>query len=309
MSTKKHYLEKELYDLLKNDSSAFQFLQDKCCDGMWYWDLEKPENEWMSDRFWKNFGYDPATKKHLVSEWQDIINQDDLEIALNNFRKHCEDSTHPYDQIVRYTREDGATSWVRCRGFVIRNEQGKPIRLLGTHFDITETKELKEREQVLTALQAIDDVVFVLNKDEVFDNCVVNNTSSSTFLPRKEFIGLHYSEVWPKHISKRFKTALKKIVVHKSVQSFDYMLLFEGKEKWFEVRITGKYNEDSLTGFVFVIRDISARKASEKILRDHCSAVDDFKEAVVEREETIYELRSHISNLECTSSDTSGGIK
>ena len=80
----------------------------------------------------------------MASEWQDIINQDDLKIALDNFVKHCEDVTHPYDQIVRYRHKDGSTVWVRCRGIAIRDETGKPIRMLGAHTDLTKLKRTEE---------------------------------------------------------------------------------------------------------------------------------------------------------------------
>jgi len=139
-----HYLKRELYGMVKQDEALFEFLQQGSLDGIWYWDLEAPENEWMSQRFWTLLGYDPAGKKHLASEWQDLINQEDLKVALENFTKHCEDPSHPYDQIVRYQHKDGTTVWVRCRGLAIRDEKGKPIRMLGAHTDLTQQKKIEE---------------------------------------------------------------------------------------------------------------------------------------------------------------------
>lgn len=133
-----HYLKKEIYDLVKTDDLVFEFLQDGVLDGIWYWDLEKVQNEWMSHKFWKLFGYDPNEKAHLSEEWQDIINQDDLKLATINFQKHLENPDYPYDQIVRYTHKDGSIVWVRCRGVAIYGLDGKPKRMLGAHLDITE---------------------------------------------------------------------------------------------------------------------------------------------------------------------------
>lgn len=73
MSSDEHYLKKELYDLMKRDSSIFEFFQNGSLDGIWYWDLEKPENEWMSPQFWTVLGYDPEEKEHLASEWQEDV--------------------------------------------------------------------------------------------------------------------------------------------------------------------------------------------------------------------------------------------
>ena len=138
------YLQDELYSQIKTDSSIFEFLENASLDGIWYWDLENPEYEWMSDRFWQVLGYDPDEKKNLSSEWQNIINPEDLERAKANFVAHCNDPSHPYDQIVRYRHQDDSTVWIRCRGIAIRDKQGKPIRMLGAHNDLTQIKQAQE---------------------------------------------------------------------------------------------------------------------------------------------------------------------
>jgi len=136
----KHYLEKELDDLVQSDEGVWAFIQEASLDGLWYWNLEKPDEEWMSPDFWRLFGIDPATKAHDPAEWQDLIFEEDLKVALGNFEKHCADPSHPYDQVVRYHHVDGSTIWVRCRGKAIRDKAGKPIRMLGAHNDITPFK-------------------------------------------------------------------------------------------------------------------------------------------------------------------------
>ncbi|MEL7130802.1 MAG: ATP-binding protein [Pseudomonadota bacterium] len=146
-----HYLKRELYDLIKADDAIFDFLQTSSLDGLWYWDLEQPEHEWMSEGFWQLFGVDPATKAHRASEWQDLIHPDDLKNALDNFHKHLADPNHPYDQIVRYRHAKGHMVTVRCRGLAIRDNTGKAIRLLGAHNDLT---ALKQHEEKLAASNA-----------------------------------------------------------------------------------------------------------------------------------------------------------
>lgn len=168
MSGTENYLKEELYDLVQKDTSLFEFFQQGSLDGVWYWDLEREDNEWMSPRFWELFGYDPSEKKHSPQEWQDMIYPEDLEVALNNLKRHCEDPNHPYDQTVRYRHKDGSTIWVRCRGIAIRDETGKPIRMLGAHTDVTELKrtveELRQKTieldrikiELTEALQTVD---------------------------------------------------------------------------------------------------------------------------------------------------------
>jgi len=132
-----HYLKKELYELVKTESSIFDFIQESCLDGIWYWDLNNPEEEWMSPRFWTALGYDYKVMPHKPSAWQGIINPDDFKLAIELVNKHCENPEIPYDQTLRYTHSNGSIVWIRCRALAIRDEEGKPIRMLGSHQDVT----------------------------------------------------------------------------------------------------------------------------------------------------------------------------
>jgi PAS domain S-box-containing protein len=136
-----HYLREELFELMRTDTRIFEFLETGSLDGTWYWDLNAPDHEWMSDRMWEVFGYGPNEKPHLASAWQDMINPDDLTVAFAELAAHLADPAVPYDQVVRYTHKAGHTVWVRCRGIAIRDDSGKPVRMLGAHQDITELKQ------------------------------------------------------------------------------------------------------------------------------------------------------------------------
>lgn len=138
-SDTRHYLERELEDLVQ-DRQIWQFIRAGSLDGIWYWDLEHPEHEWMSPEFWHLLGIDPATRAHSPSAWRDLIHPDDLKVATENFHAHCADPNHPYDQLVRYRHADGSTVWVRCRGLALRAADGTPIRMLGAHNDVTSLK-------------------------------------------------------------------------------------------------------------------------------------------------------------------------
>ncbi|WP_395344704.1 response regulator [Ningiella sp. W23] len=145
-----HRLESELYELIENDRRIFSFIEKSCLDGLWYWDLDAPEYEWMSPNFWLTLGFDPKEKRHLAEEWQELIFKEDLDLAVENFQKHCADPDYPYDQVVRYRHKLGHTVWIKCSGMAIRDKDGNPIRMLGAHTDITKIKssELKMKEVI-----------------------------------------------------------------------------------------------------------------------------------------------------------------
>jgi PAS domain S-box-containing protein len=153
-----HYLRRELYRLTQSDTQIFEFLQAGSLDGLWYWDLENPEHEWLSPRFKSLFGYEDHEIPHTPDWWQANIHPEDLPRALENFEQHVADPEIPYDQLIRYKHKTGATVWVRCRGIVIRDAEGAPIRMLGAHSDVTALKEAEHTAKAQSDSLAIQNL-------------------------------------------------------------------------------------------------------------------------------------------------------
>ena len=143
-SNPENYLQHELYELVKNDSSIFDFVQETSLDGIWFWDLENPDNEWMSPKFWNTLGYDYDEIPHRASFWQSIIDQEDLKDSQEILKRHINDPSQPYDHTVRYKHKLGHTVYIRCRGFAIRDDNDKATRMLGAHIDVTKLRKTKE---------------------------------------------------------------------------------------------------------------------------------------------------------------------
>lgn len=141
-----HYLKRELDALCGGDAALLKLLGDGCSDGLWYKDLETQDSEWISPGFWRLFGYDPAAKPHTVAEWRTIVDKSDLALAQNAAALHVQTPGFVYDQVLRHKHADGHTVWVRSRAVAIRDENGRAIRMLGVHSDIS---DLKEREEAL----------------------------------------------------------------------------------------------------------------------------------------------------------------
>lgn len=146
---KDHYLKTELYQLLADDPDIFDWIQKGSLDGIWYLDLENPEEEWYSDEFKRCFGYEPHEIPNKSSWWQENIHEDDLKGPVDAWHRHVADASFPYDQLVRYWHKDGSLVWVRCRGIAIRDENGKALRFLGAHTDVTALARAQARYELL----------------------------------------------------------------------------------------------------------------------------------------------------------------
>ncbi|MFM1931231.1 MAG: hypothetical protein RL226_534, partial [Bacteroidota bacterium] len=152
-----NYLQEELYALIRQEESIFDFVQESTLDGMWYWDLENPEFEWMNNRFWTTLGYNPELMPHRTSAWQDIIFQEDFEAIQKSLPTYLERPELLFDQIVRYKHAQGHTVYIRCKGKVIVNADGVPVRMLGAHIDIS--NEIRSREELANQLARYDHII------------------------------------------------------------------------------------------------------------------------------------------------------
>ncbi|WP_158242811.1 PAS domain-containing protein [Siphonobacter sp. BAB-5405] len=143
-----HYLKQELLKLLVSDERIFDFFQEA---GIWTWDLINPENQWMSQSFWETLGYQVNEIPNIFQGWQTLIHPEDIRLVEESLQAHLENSTHPFEAVIRYLHKNGSLVWIRCRGIAIRDETGRALRMLVSHVDITKEKEaeLKARQESL----------------------------------------------------------------------------------------------------------------------------------------------------------------
>ena len=139
-----HYLEKELYDRITKGDQVFDFLQKSVLDGIWYLDLENPNNQFISPGFFSVFGYENRDFSENGKHWTSLIHPEDLKKSEELMAAHFANPEIPFEQIVRYQHKNGSSVWIRCKGIAIRNENGKPIRMLGVHatLNVSSLREL-----------------------------------------------------------------------------------------------------------------------------------------------------------------------
>ena len=130
----------------KSTELRFKYLAESGSDGFWDWWVQE-DYEYMSPRFWEILGYAPEEKMHHPSEWQALIFEDDLKVALANFDAHVKSrGKSPFYQEARYRHKDGSTVWVVCQGKVVEwGSEGEPIRMIGSHTDVTPLKKTQSK--------------------------------------------------------------------------------------------------------------------------------------------------------------------
>lgn len=171
-------MEAELLEQLRSRTKLWNDFQTHMVDGVWYTDPSNLSNEWLSPRFWRTLGYDPEEMARKPQAWSDIADPGDLAEAFENLERHYADPERPFDQVIRYRCADGGTAWIRCRGYALRDDDGRPVRVLGTFTDVTQlvgmTEALKNareaqrrtEQRLWSAIDAIPDALAIYDAED-----------------------------------------------------------------------------------------------------------------------------------------------
>ena len=138
-----HYLEEDLKNQLSSDPNLLYLVTEYSHDGLWYWDLENPDKEWFSPSFWETFGYDPQEMPSKSNAWQGMVDAEDYAKAEALIQEHLSNPEKPYRQTLGYRHRQGHKVWIRCVGQAILKD-GKPIRMVGAHIDVTNEVKINE---------------------------------------------------------------------------------------------------------------------------------------------------------------------
>lgn len=125
-------------------------------DGLWDWDVPSGSVYW-SPRTYTMLGYQADEFPVTYEKWRDLVFPEDRGTAVQAVTHTLESGGDEFSMEFRIAGKDGLLHWILGRGKVVsRDREGSPLRILGTHTDITERKTadrtLRESELRLKGL-------------------------------------------------------------------------------------------------------------------------------------------------------------
>lgn len=112
--------------------------------GYWDWDITTGKVE-RNERWAKMLGYTLPEIELSVKQWTDLHHPDDQQIALQSLNDHLEGRTEMHKAEYRMKTKDGQYRWILdCAKIVRRDAEGCPLRMSGTHTDISDRKKIED---------------------------------------------------------------------------------------------------------------------------------------------------------------------
>lgn len=115
-------------------------------DGIWDWNI-KTNEVFFSARWKEMLGYEDHEIVNHLDEWAKRVHPDDLGLVTQIIQDHFAHKTPFYISEHRLMCKDGTYKWILDRGQALWDEQGNPVRMAGSHTDITEHKQAQEELQ------------------------------------------------------------------------------------------------------------------------------------------------------------------
>jgi two-component system, sensor histidine kinase and response regulator len=132
-------------EALRESEERLDFVLKGSQLGFWDWNLETNEVK-RNERWAEMLGYKLHEIEFTVKQWLHFIHPDDRAIADQSIQDHLAGRTPMHQVEYRMLAKDGHCVWILDQAKVVkRDHRGRPLRMSGTHTDITERKQAEEQ--------------------------------------------------------------------------------------------------------------------------------------------------------------------
>ncbi|WP_319240044.1 PAS domain S-box protein [uncultured Propionivibrio sp.] len=129
---------------LENSEQQLRFVLEGADLGFWDWDIAAGSVD-RNERWALMLGYSHEEIRRTAQQWTDFIHPDDRARAWESINAVLEGRASMHRLEYRMLRKDGGIVWILDQARVMqRDADGKPLRMCGTHTDITELKATQE---------------------------------------------------------------------------------------------------------------------------------------------------------------------
>jgi PAS domain S-box-containing protein len=131
---------------LERSEERYALAQRAANIGSWDWNIETSELVW-SDTIEPLFGFKKGEFGATYEDFLECVHPDDRQYVIDSVDS-CVEHGGDYSIEHRIVWPDGTIRWVSENGNVIRNDDGKAVRMLGIVQDITEQKLITEKQNL-----------------------------------------------------------------------------------------------------------------------------------------------------------------
>lgn len=152
---------------LRNSNERFKLAAKASSEALWEWNIQT-HDAYISPIYTEIFGWE-ADEFRKFDEWPDYIHPDDEDETVTGYAAAIENpAIEKWEKEYRYLKSDGSYAFVHDKAVIVRDEQGKAVKVVGALQNISEQKEIaeeliKSNERFLLASRAASDAIYDWN--------------------------------------------------------------------------------------------------------------------------------------------------
>ena len=266
-------LEDDLIELKRTDAALqlseerWKFALEGAGDGVWDWNPQTDE-ALFSKRWKEMIGYAEHEFSNTGATWVEHLHPDDKERVLSTVHEYFGGNRPTYAVEFRLRCKDGSWKWILARGMLVnRDVKGNPLRMIGTHTDITEHKKAEYELRIAsTAFESHEGMTITDAKGTILR---VNSAFSEiTGYTAEEILGKNPRILSSGRHNKAFYTTMWECINRTGVWDGEIWNKRKNGEVYPEhLTITAvKSPEGKVTNYVATLTDITlSREAADEI--------------------------------------------
>lgn len=152
-------------EALKDSEFRWKFAIKGAGDGLWDWNMR--DNTVFFSKTWKAMlGYAEDEIGNGLDEWAKRVHPDDKTDTLTTVQAHIEGKTPYYLSEHRVLCKDGSYKWILDRGVIVScSDVGEPLRMIGTHSDITQRKQAEADLRIAATAFECQEGIAIMNEN------------------------------------------------------------------------------------------------------------------------------------------------
>ncbi|MGA8864712.1 MAG: diguanylate cyclase [Gallionella sp.] len=152
---------------LRESEERWQFALEGAREGVWDWNPQT--DQVMFSRSWKEMiGYGEQEFPNSWKAWIEHLHPHDRDRVLTAIRDYFNGKQPFYSVEFRIRCKDGSWKWILSRGkLVSRDKNGNPLRIIGTHSDISERKQAEQQLQIAAIAFEAQEGIMITDADNV----------------------------------------------------------------------------------------------------------------------------------------------
>ena len=294
--------QKEIENELRQNQDRFNRVMDATDDGIYDVNLVTG-SRYFSPSYYRMLGYQPGEFEPTEEAWASKIHPEDRDHILQLNQDYLNNLVPKLDDEYRMQKKNGEWIWILGRAKAVEKDvNGKTIRVVGTHINITERKKIREIrrevEEKFTRIFQLSPDAISINRfsDGMFMDINAGFTNLSGYTS-EEIIGKTIFETNIKADEEDYKSIIRKLIDKGEIENFEMRFLIKDEQR-ITALMSAKIIQIENENFILsIFRDISHLKQAAKLQEEQLNELLRWQKITLGREKRILDLKKEVNDL------------